>query len=158
MKLHQQAICRECRTEFDVPATGRKPKYCSAKCKQKAYRKRNGENVTKVSHVVGYNDCRYDHDPNTVKFLGAALQVPSYGLPFREMKNGLLPGASVCYFRKPRGNEMSVTFGDVEIFPFLLFAHSYDPEVHTDIVLVASFDDMTDRDLSDECAAHEWRV
>lgn len=40
MRLHQQAICRQCRKEFDIAATGRKPNYCSNACKQKAMRDR----------------------------------------------------------------------------------------------------------------------
>ena len=34
--------CKQCRTPFLPPNRGRRPRYCSAACRQKAYRKRAG--------------------------------------------------------------------------------------------------------------------
>ena len=34
--------CKQCRTLFLPPNRGRRPRYCSAACRQKAYRKRAG--------------------------------------------------------------------------------------------------------------------
>lgn len=109
MILHQQAICPVCRTEFDVAATGRKPKYCSDKCKMKAYRNRNKESVTKP-----------DVDVQTM------LKGTSWRA-FNDTNNPA-PGASVFFFIRGVSGNISFSVDETEVSSKLQFVESYDPQ------------------------------
>ncbi len=38
----KKIACKQCRERFLPPSRGRRPRYCSVACRQKAYRKRGG--------------------------------------------------------------------------------------------------------------------
>lgn len=119
MQLHQQAICPICRSEFDVAATGRKPKYCSPGCKQKGYRKRNAKSVTK----------------DNIEPIALVASKASRGFSHFRLftdTNHPRPGAYVVYFRKSKDYEISIDMGGVRVLPVMCFVESYDPEADND--------------------------